>query len=180
MNAILLASAGVIILLVGGGVGFWIGRSGVGGSKARVEKAETELEEYKRNVTEHFGQTAAHFQAIGNQYRELYEHMSSGAQALCEPDEAGNRLLFAPGADLAAANAEEPPVETVEEAELRAPRDFAESTVEAEPPAGQVAERADEDASVETETDVAKEPDSETATESQPEAQEKAGERTLH
>ena len=106
MNAILLASAGVVILLVGGGVGFWVGRSGIGGSKARVEKAEAELEEYKRSVTEHFGQTAAHFQAIGKQYRELYEHMANGAQVLCESDEAGKQLLFAPGAETAARFAE--------------------------------------------------------------------------
>ena len=45
MNAILLASAGVVILLVGGGLGFWAGRSGVGGGKAKVVKAEAELEE---------------------------------------------------------------------------------------------------------------------------------------
>jgi uncharacterized membrane-anchored protein YhcB (DUF1043 family) len=96
MNAILLASAGVVIFLVGGGIGFWAGRSGIGRDTTRAEKAEAELEEYKRSVTEHFGQTAAHFQAIGKQYRELYEHMASGAQVLCEPDEAGKQRLFAP------------------------------------------------------------------------------------
>ena len=129
MNAILLASAGVVVLLVGGGVGFWVGRSGIGGSKARVEKAEAELEEYKRSVTEHFGQTAEHFQAIGKQYRELYEHMANGAQVLCEPDGAGKQLLFAPGADAASANAEDRPAEGVAETEVQPPIDYAEQPI---------------------------------------------------
>jgi len=129
MNAILLASAGMVILLVGGGVGFWVGRSGIGGGKTKAQKAEAELEEYKVSVTEHFGQTAAHFQAIGKQYRELYEHMSSGAQVLCEPDEAGRLLQFAPRADAASTDIENPSAETVAEAELRPPIDHAEQPV---------------------------------------------------
>jgi uncharacterized membrane-anchored protein YhcB (DUF1043 family) len=156
MNAILLASAGLIILLVGGGVGFWLGRSGVGGSKARVEKAEAELNEYKRSVTDHFGQTAAHFQAIGKEYRELYEHMSNGAQALCDADQAGQPLLFAPGADSASTNAEEPAAEVTT--------------------ADQEAEMASEIESAES--DVADRPVSETAADSRPEAEER--DRILH
>ena len=179
MNAILFASAGVIILLIGGGVGFWIGRSGVGGGRARVAKAEAELEEYKRNVTEHFGQTAAHFQTIGKQYRELYEHMSSGAQTLCEPDDAGKRLLFAPGADPALADVETPVAEVVAEVEDRAPLDFAESPVEAQPADEQESEIAVE-AEV-AEADVAEETAPEAAAEAQPEAKSgEEGERTLH
>ena len=154
MNAILLASVGVLILLVGGGVGFWIGRSGIVGGKSRAAKAEAELEEYKRGVTEHFGQTAAHFQAIGKQYRDLYEHMASGAQVLCEPDEAGKQLLFAPEA------AEEPAAE--QQAEV------AETQAE-------VAETA-----VSAETEIKEDPVTETAAEPQPEAQPEVEERTLH
>ena len=134
MNAILLASIGVVILLVGGGIGYWAGRSGVGGSKAKLEKAEADLEDYKRSVTEHFGQTAEHFQAIGKQYRELYEHMASGAQSLCEPDEAGKQLLFAPGTEAAASGVEEAPVESVVEAEAKPPADYAEEPVAEEVP----------------------------------------------
>ena len=144
MNAILLASAGVVILLVGGGVGFWAGRSGVGGSKARLEKAEAELDEYKRSVTQHFGQTAEHFQAIGKQYRELYEHMASGAQALCEPDEAGKPLLFAPGAEDESKGAENPSTESVVEEQVQPPIDYEEQPVEEQ--AADVLETAEEPA----------------------------------
>lgn len=129
MDAVLLASVVVAILLVGGGIGYWIGRSGVGGNKARVAKAEAELEEYKRNVSEHFGETAAHFQAIGKQYRELYEHMANGAEALCETDEAGKKLLFAPGTAAASADAEEPPVETTVQTDARGTKDQAEQPI---------------------------------------------------
>jgi uncharacterized membrane-anchored protein YhcB (DUF1043 family) len=164
MNAILLASAGVVILLVGGGVGFWAGRSGVGGSRARVEKAEAELDDYKRSVTEHFDQTAAHFQAIGKQYRELYEHMSSGAQALCELDEAGKRLLFAPDADSASTIVEKPAAEAVIEAEKTGDEQVAEIAGEA----------------VDAETEVSEGLVPETAAQSQPEGKADKTEQTLH
>ena len=188
MNAILLASAGVVILLVGGGVGFWVGRSGVGGSKARVEKAEAELEEYKRSVTEHFGQTAAHFQAIGKQYRDLYEHMANGAQALCEADEAGGQLLFAPGADAASTNVKEPAAESVVEAEARQPLDYAEQPIaeevaDASETAVEVVDEQLADVAAEAEsaeTDVTEGSATETAAEPQPEAESEAGKRTLH
>ena len=188
MNAILLASAGVFILLVGGGVGFWVGRSGVGGSKARVEKAEAELEDYKRSVTEHFGQTAAHFQAIGEQYRELYDHMANGAQALCEPDEAGKQLLFAPGTDAASTIVDEPAAEAVAEAEVRPPIDYAEQPLEREvSDAPEAAQEPADDRLAETaaeaegtQTDAAEGPDSETTAEPQPDAKTDEAERTLH
>ncbi|MDJ0814124.1 MAG: DUF1043 family protein [Woeseiaceae bacterium] len=154
MNAILLASVGVVILLVGGGIGFWVGRSGIVGGQSRAEKAEAELEDYKRSVTEHFGQTAAHFQAIGKQYRDLYEHMASGAQVLCEPDEAGQQLLFAPEAEEQPEDAQQ-----AEAAEKRA----------------EVAEAPDS-----ADAEVKEEPVPESAAEPQPEAQPEAEERTLH
>ena len=186
MNAILLASAGVVILLVGGGVGYWVGRTGVGGSKAKIEKAEAELDEYKRNVTAHFGQTAAHFQAIGKQYRELYEHMATGAQALCEPDEAGRQLLFAPGDEHWGSLkevAEDVATETLEAAE--------QPTVTEEPSADEVPESVeareeptDEQlAEIEAESIDAEPVDetvSEAAAEAKPDAPAKQEERTLH
>lgn len=87
--AIVLAS----ICLAGGGLlGFLLGRGG-GKEKQRAEALEQEFEDYKRNVTEHFGKTAEHFQSIGRQYRELYEHMAGGASTLCEEDDR-TRLAF--------------------------------------------------------------------------------------
>ena len=178
MNVILLASVGVIILLVGGGVGFWAGRSGVGGGKARLEKAEAELDEYKRSVTEHFGQTAEHFQAIGKQYRELYEHMASGAQALCEPDEAGKPLLFAPGAENASGSVENVPADSVAEEEIQPPVDYEEQPTVAE--AADVLEAAEEPAVEQQVTEVDEESVSEAANDPQSETRADVSERTLH
>ena len=189
MNAILLASAGMVVLLIGGGIGFWAGRSGVGGSKARVEKAEAELEDYKRNVTEHFGRTAEHFQAIGKQYRELYEHMASGAQVLCEPDEAGKNLLFAPEADAVSADAEER--QPADYAQQVAADDATDTTVATDTPdapdAAVVADEPVEEQQVELSDDagsieakLADGPVSEAANDPQPETEAEANERTLH
>lgn len=188
MNAILLASAGVAILLVGGGVGFWLGRSGIGGGKARVEKAEAELEDYKRSVTEHFGQTAAHFQAIGKQYRELYEHMANGAQSLCEPDDAGKTLLFAPRENAPSNNPEDASAEAAVEAEMQPPMDYAEEPVaedatEARETSGEPVDQQQTELVKEAEsanTDVAEGSDSEKAAEPQPESKVESGERTIH
>ena len=172
MNAILLASAGVVVLLIGGGIGFWVGRSGVGGSKSRAEQAEAELEEYKRSVTEHFGQTAVHFQAIGQHYRDLYEHMASGAQVLCEPDEAGKQLLFAPGSAAASTSAEDPPGEAAAQDQGQRPVDYAEQ------PSGQ--EAADAPAEAEEPVQEQQAELADAAAEPQPEAKAEEGERTLH
>ncbi len=185
MNAILLASAGMVLLLVGGGIGFWVGRSGIGGSKARVEKAEAELEEYKRNVTEHFAHTAAHFQTIGKQYRELYEHMASGAQVLCEPNEAGKQLLFAPGADASSAGVADPAPDADAEPEIGRPIDYAEQPIAAEAvDSHEVAEELLDEPPVETadssESDMEAQPVSEADAEPQPDAKAEVEERTLH
>ena len=58
------------------------------------------FDDYRREVTQHFGRTAEHFKAIGREYRELYEHMSSGADSLCERDAVDVKLSFAPKAIL--------------------------------------------------------------------------------
>ncbi len=188
MDAIVLASAGVAVLFIGGGIGYWAGRAGIGGSKTRADKAEAELDEYKRNVTEHFGQTAAHFQAIGKQYRELYEHMSNGAQVLCEPDEAGKQLLFAPGASAASTDVDEHSAVADTAADVRPPVDYVEDVINEETAAApEVVEAPADDQRGEladtgerAKTDGTEETAPETAAEQQPEAEAETGDRTLH
>ena len=81
-------------ILAGAGLGFWLGKIGRRDDVERIAEVETELKAYKDRVTEHFGQSAAHFQAIGQQYRELYEHMAAGSQSLCDISETDGRLRF--------------------------------------------------------------------------------------
>ena len=89
MSPIALVGAGALILLIGVGIGFLLGRR----DTTRADNIQAELDTYRRDVTEHFGRTAAHFQAIGTEYRKLYDHMASGEAALCD---SGQGVAFKP------------------------------------------------------------------------------------
>ena len=95
MDTAVWAALAIAGLVAGIGIGFWLGRLQKDGD--RVAELETELETYREKVTEHFAQSATHFQAIGQQYRELYEHMAAGSEALCAPDAKATMSFPAPG-----------------------------------------------------------------------------------
>jgi uncharacterized membrane-anchored protein YhcB (DUF1043 family) len=85
MNPMVTIVAGALLLLLGAGLGYWLG------SRRESDKTgavQAELDAYRQQVTEHFSTTAAHFQAIGAEYRKLYDHMAEGAGQLCEGGEA--------------------------------------------------------------------------------------------
>lgn len=84
----------VLGLCVGIGLGFWLGRSQGGSDSTKLAEVEAELADYRTQVSEHFSQSASHFQAIGRQYRELYEHMATGSQDLCEQSGSDKPLSF--------------------------------------------------------------------------------------
>ena len=104
-------------LAIGAGLGYWLAQLRTRGETARADEVRQEFEEYQRKVTRHFGQTAEHFRAIGREYRDLYEHMASGADSLCDRDAAEVKLSFAPKAILESIAEEQP--------ESLAPRDVA-------------------------------------------------------
>ncbi|MEE4161739.1 MAG: DUF1043 family protein, partial [Woeseiaceae bacterium] len=81
-----IAAAALIILAVGGAIGYYLGRLQQSASSARLEEVESEFDTYRKDVTEHFSKTAEQFQAIGLQYRELYNHLAEGSAALCQLD----------------------------------------------------------------------------------------------
>lgn len=83
-----------VISLAGAGLGFWLGKRVRVDDSEKLAAAEAELNAYRDRVTEHFSQSATHFQAIGRQYRELYEHMAAGSEKLCERTESENQLQF--------------------------------------------------------------------------------------
>jgi uncharacterized membrane-anchored protein YhcB (DUF1043 family) len=89
-------------------IGFLIGNLKSRGAGTRARDAEAELEAYRKHVTEHFGQTAAHFQALGQQYKSLYEHLAAGADSLCDTPDAGRELSFLPSGMLAHQSADLP------------------------------------------------------------------------
>lgn len=83
-----------VISLAGAGLGFWLGKRVRVDDSEKLAAAEAELNAYRDRVTEHFSQSATHFQAIGRQYRDLYEHMAAGSEKLCERTESENQLQF--------------------------------------------------------------------------------------
>jgi len=104
MGTLAWALTAVAGLIVGAGLGFWIGKLTSIGSAEKLKQAEDDLADYKAQVSDHFRQSANHFQAIGEQYRALYEHMAAGSQSLCGPDVSG-KLAFPKPADAPALTA---------------------------------------------------------------------------
>ncbi len=94
MNEILMAAAGLLLLLVGASIGYLLGRKGRSDATSKLEETQTAFADYRKDVTRHFDRTAEQFQSIGQQYRDLYEHMAKGAEAFCVPMEPGSALPF--------------------------------------------------------------------------------------
>lgn len=94
MTWIIVASsllAGVIIgLLVGGRLS--ASPSRVRELEAEIKAAQEKERRYRDSVSDHFSMTADLVHHMTESYREVYEHLASGAQDLC-PDDVANKLL---------------------------------------------------------------------------------------
>ena len=118
MSVFVLISAGALLVIAGVGIGYWLGTIGRKHEADKASDLQKELDDYRQNVTAHFNVTADKFQAIGKEYRKLYEHMASGAAELCHPEQSGERLEF-PSAELI--GKEEPTVEPEAQAVVDSP-----------------------------------------------------------
>ncbi len=152
MNELIVTMAvAVVALLAGGGIGFFIADRRAQVQAAKANDLQQRFDDYRQQVTSHFGRTAEHFQAIGQQYKELYEHMASGAETLFDvpPVEAlgsakATAIATTPEVPEAAAaatdiEADDVPMETgmadaPAEAEQPVAEAVAEETVDAEAP----------------------------------------------
>jgi uncharacterized membrane-anchored protein YhcB (DUF1043 family) len=139
-------------LAAGIGLGFWFSQLRMHGKSAKVDEVQQQFDDYRREVTQHFGQTAEHFKAIGREYRELYEHMAGGADSLCDREVLDTKLSFEPKAILES---------IAEEQEAPAPRDFAEE----DQPADMVPESSDELVTAEPEKEPVEAPNQDTESE---------------
>ena len=54
--------------------------------KDELERARAELKEQREKVDNHFLKTAQLFNRLTDDYREIYEHLATGAQSLCSPE----------------------------------------------------------------------------------------------
>lgn len=97
-ETVYIIAGGVGLLLIGLGLGFWAAQLRSGKQVAKVADVQRQFDDYRQGVTEHFGRTAEHFQSIGQQYRELYEHMASGADTLFDQQAMDEKLSFVPTA----------------------------------------------------------------------------------
>ena len=102
-------------LAAGIGLGFWFSQLRMRGKSAKADEVQQQFDDYRREVTQHFGQTAEHFKAIGREYRELYEHMAGGADSLCDREALDTKLSFAPKAILESIAEEREEPEATEE-----------------------------------------------------------------
>ncbi len=68
--------------IVGLALGYLLFRGDSSSATQEAEQARTELADYRGAVNEHFSETAEHFKALGQNYRDLYQHMARGSEAL--------------------------------------------------------------------------------------------------
>lgn len=116
-ETILIVLGAIGFLAAGTGLGYGLARLRARGESAKASEVQQQFDDYRHEVSQHFGRTAEHFKAIGREYRELYEHMASGADSLCDREAVDVKLSFAPKAILESI--------AEEQAESQAPRDFA-------------------------------------------------------
>ena len=102
-ETVYIIAGGVAVLLIGLGLGFWAAQLRSSKQAAKAADVQQQFDDYRESVTAHFGRTAEHFQAISQQYRELYEHMASGADALIDQQAIDEKLSFVPAAVIEAA-----------------------------------------------------------------------------
>ena len=88
---------GASTLLFGLVVGLLIGRSGSDRQqceslKSQLSSATCELEEYKRNVSEHFSHTADLVNNLTESYQAVHQHLAQSADQFCEGNLITQRL----------------------------------------------------------------------------------------
>ncbi|VAX03692.1 hypothetical protein MNBD_GAMMA19-2103 [hydrothermal vent metagenome] len=116
--------SGAIVFAIGGGVGFYIARQVKDkhtlGLEKQLETTQNQLSEYQGEVNRHFLKTSLLFNKLTDDYREVYEHLATGAQKLCNDkplaatlDLPETKILTAAGAAATIASEEKPAVETI-------------------------------------------------------------------
>ena len=136
-ETILIVLGAIALVAAGAALGFWLAHVRMRGEAARADEVREQFDDYRREVTQHFGRTAEHFKAIGREYRELYEHMASGADSLCDREAVDVKLSFAPKAILESIAEDQSPQPPRDFEQADRPADGApvssEATVVAEP-----------------------------------------------
>jgi uncharacterized membrane-anchored protein YhcB (DUF1043 family) len=100
--------ASAIVFAVGGSAGFFIARQIKDKRTLELEKqleaTQSKLTQYQDDVNNHFLKTSLLFNKLTDNYREVYEHLATGAQKLCN-DKPLTRALDLPETKILAAGA---------------------------------------------------------------------------
>ncbi len=103
-------------------------RSDRGKLEDQLKDLEGEFKDYQDGVSDHFNTTAHLINKLTDSYKDVYEHMATGADSLCEDESVKNRLsdtLISSGALL---TGEIPKRRTERTKPLEQPRDYAPKT----------------------------------------------------
>jgi len=99
--------SGAIVFAIGGGAGFYIARQikdkHTLGLEKQLETTQNQLNEYQGEVNRHFLKTSLLFNKLTDDYREVYEHLATGAQKLCNDKSLATTLDLPEAKILAAA-----------------------------------------------------------------------------
>ena len=60
-----------------------LAQASVQAAKEEIKRVETELQEYRADVVEHFTGTSGLLRDLTVQYRSVYDHLTEGATSLC-------------------------------------------------------------------------------------------------
>ncbi len=118
-------TSGIIVFAIGGGVGFYTARQikdkHTLGLEKKLKTTQNQLNEYQGDVNRHFLKTSLLFNKLTDDYREVYEHLATGAQKLCNdkprvtaldlPETKILAATWATGASATIANEKKPEVE---------------------------------------------------------------------
>lgn len=114
----------VVTLLIGAAVGVVVGRMWVlpeqqKSLEKQLNTAQRSLDTYQQDVAKHFLETANKVSDLSQSYRDLHDHLSTGALSLANTEI---------GRELIAAGDQPPASERLEQTPIEAPKDWAPRT----------------------------------------------------
>ncbi|MBT8149447.1 MAG: YhcB family protein [Gammaproteobacteria bacterium] len=118
--------AGVVGLLLGAGLHRGVGSSAakMRNLKKELQRAEEQNRDYQQNVADHFSETASLLNGLTRQYKNIHDHLATGADQLCR-DNAGQSLLAGAAIELKIEERRADSTDETEQSQLQPPLDYA-------------------------------------------------------
>lgn len=83
---------GLLLGLLLGGVGVWYWLQGRQASTSSVEALKQENQRFRKEVNEHFVQTAELINQLTDSYKAVFDHLSDGAERLVDQETRRDRM----------------------------------------------------------------------------------------